>query len=131
MDKIPIKAISVAEARLRLSKLKPLVSKMMDLYAELVILENELNKVEPDDDLSKLLNARKNMTMKEDELIDIQENFRKNDCVIKDAPTGLIDFISIRKGKPVWLCYLQGEEDLAYYHEWNEGYPGRKHIDFH
>ncbi len=131
MEKIPIKAISVAEARLRLSELKPYLSQMKELFSELVVLENKLNKVEADEELSKLLNARKNMTMKEDELIDIQEKFRKNDCVIKDAPTGLIDFISIRKGKPVWLCFQQGEEELNFYHEWDQGYSGRKAIDFH
>ncbi|OLS23774.1 MAG: hypothetical protein HeimC2_25130 [Candidatus Heimdallarchaeota archaeon LC_2] len=131
MDKIPVKAISVTEARQRLSKLKPFLTKLKKLYVELVELENELSMIKSDEDLGNLLNARKNMTMKEDELIDIQDKFRENDCVIKDAGTGLIDFIGIRKGKAVWLCFQEGEEELSYFHEWNAGYTGRKRIDFH
>ena len=126
MEKIPIRAISVAEARLRLSKLKPLLSKLIILHSELVKLENELDKIEPDKDLTDLLNARKHMTMKEDELIDIQDSFRENDCIIKDSASGLIDFIAIRKGKAVWLCFQAGEEELNYFHEWNAGYAGRR-----
>ena len=131
MDKIPIKAVSVAEARKRLSKLKPLLIETKELYTELVVLESILNKIKPNDDLSQLLIARKNVTIKEDDLIDIQEKFRENDCIIKDAATGLIDFIGIRKGRPVWLCFKEGEEELEYFHEWDAGYIGRKSIDFH
>jgi hypothetical protein len=131
VSKLPIKAISVAEARLRLEKLKPFLSDMKLLYNELVKLEQQLADVNSDDNISVLIDARNKLTMKEDELIDIQTLFHKSDCVIKDVGTGLIDFVAVRKGKLVWLCFREGEKKLEYYHEWDAGFVGRKLIDFH
>jgi hypothetical protein len=44
--------------------------------------------------------------------------------------TGLIDFIALRNEVPVWLCFKLGEDGLNYYHGWDDGYIGRKLIDF-
>ncbi len=45
---------------------------------------------------------------------------------IKDPDRGLIDFQSERDGQVVYLCYLLGEPDLAYWHTVDGGFAGRK-----
>ena len=130
MSKYPIKAITVAEARLRLAKLKPLLLDLRHLHAEFVELEQQLASIDSDENISTLLEARNALTIKEDELIDLQQIFIANDCVIKDISTGLIDFVAVRKGKLVWLCYRNGEGNMEYYHDWETGFVGRKPIDF-
>lgn len=45
---------------------------------------------------------------------------------IKDAERGLIDFRSEREGKVVYLCYLLGESDIAYWHTLEGGFTGRQ-----
>ena len=63
-------------------------------------------------------------------MIDLQQVFLDNDCVIKHIPSGLIDFVGVRNGKMVWLCFRAGETNLDYYHDWEAGFVGRKLIDF-
>jgi hypothetical protein len=131
VSKLPIKAISVAEARLRLVKLKPYLIDLRSLYNELINLEQLLANIDAEENITKLIEARNKLTMKEDEIIDMQELFHNNDCIIKDVASGLIDFVAVRKGKLVWLCFKDGEDALEYYHEWEAGFVGRKPIDFH
>lgn len=131
MSNPPISAISVAEARVRLEVIKPLLLDLKQLDTELVSLEKHLANIDSDEDLSTLLTARNELTMKEDEMIDLQQVFLDNDCVIKNIPTGLIDFVAVRNGKLVWLCFREGEAQLEFYHDWDAGFAGRKPIDFH
>ncbi len=49
--------------------------------------------------------------------------------LVKDIDMGLIDFLSIRNGREVYLCWKHGEEDLAYWHDVNAGYGGRQPIN--
>ena len=39
---------------------------------------------------------------------------------------GLVDFPALRDGREVHLCWLRGEATIAYWHETNEGFPGRQ-----
>ncbi len=48
------------------------------------------------------------------------------DIEIKDPDRGLIDFRSERNGEVVYLCYLLGEPDLAYWHGLEDGFAGRR-----
>lgn len=48
------------------------------------------------------------------------------DCVLKDPETGLIDFLSLREGHEVYLCWRLGEERINYWHELHTGFAGRQ-----
>jgi hypothetical protein len=50
--------------------------------------------------------------------------------LVKDADLGLLDFPALRDGLPVLLCWHVGEEAVAYWHGYEEGYAGRKPIDW-
>ncbi|MFQ5837785.1 MAG: DUF2203 domain-containing protein [Thermoplasmata archaeon] len=45
---------------------------------------------------------------------------------VKSYEQGLVDFYSIRDGRPVFLCWRRGEERIKYYHEVGAGFSGRK-----
>jgi hypothetical protein len=47
---------------------------------------------------------------------------------IKDINIGLLDFSALRDGREVYLCWQYGEEDIAFWHEIDAGYAGRKTI---
>jgi hypothetical protein len=49
-------------------------------------------------------------------------------CVFK-GPQGLIDFYSMREGRPVFLCWRYGEEDVRYWHELDGGFAGRVELE--
>src|SRR5437762_2286735 len=37
-------------------------------------------------------------------------------CELKDPDSGLIDFLSLRNGRVVYLCWLLGEDRINYWH---------------
>lgn len=48
--------------------------------------------------------------------------------VLRDLERGLIDFPAIRDGREVYLCWVDGESDIAYWHELDAGYGGRQEL---
>jgi hypothetical protein len=47
-------------------------------------------------------------------------------CVLKDPDTGLIDFLSLRSGREIYLCWRIGEERILYWHYLDTGFAGRQ-----
>jgi hypothetical protein len=48
---------------------------------------------------------------------------------IKDINIGLLDFSALRDGREVYLCWKYGEDDIAFWHELEDGYAGRQPIE--
>ena len=48
--------------------------------------------------------------------------------IVKDIDTGLIDFPSVRDGEDVLLCWQLGEDEVAFWHRYEDGYAGRRPI---
>ena len=53
---------------------------------------------------------------------------RTHGCIIKDLNNGLIDFLSTRDGREVYLCWRFGEPRVEFYHDLNTGFKGRQPI---
>jgi hypothetical protein len=49
--------------------------------------------------------------------------------VVKDPDTGLVDFPALVDGTEAFLCWRLGEDEIAYWHGIDEGFPGRKPLD--
>jgi len=50
-------------------------------------------------------------------------------AIIKDVNTGLLDFPALKDGREVYLCWKYGEEDIAFWHEIEDGFAGRQSIE--
>ncbi|MFO7634185.1 MAG: DUF2203 domain-containing protein [Caldilinea sp.] len=48
---------------------------------------------------------------------------------IKDIDAGLVDFIGIRNGREVYICWRYGEDEIGFWHEINAGFAGRRPLD--
>ena len=44
----------------------------------------------------------------------------------KDLGLGLVDFLHLRDGREVHLCWKYGEREIRHWHGLDEGYAGRK-----
>jgi hypothetical protein len=44
----------------------------------------------------------------------------------KDLGQGLVDFLHLRDGRQVNLCWKYGEREIRHWHGLDEGYAGRK-----
>jgi hypothetical protein len=49
---------------------------------------------------------------------------------VKDLTIGLIDFVALRDGREVYLCWKYGEESIQFWHEIEAGFQGRQLIDW-
>ena len=48
--------------------------------------------------------------------------------LLRDLSRGLVDFPSYREGREVYLCWLRGETEIAYWHRTDTGFSGRRPI---
>lgn len=62
-------------------------------------------------------------------LKELVESIERHGCVVKDLDIGLIDFPTWFNGREVLMCWRLGEPSIAFWHEAEEGYRGRKAID--
>ena len=54
---------------------------------------------------------------------------RELDVVLRDLERGLVDFPSYRGGREVYLCWEEGEDEIAWWHEPDAGFSGRRPLD--
>ena len=47
-------------------------------------------------------------------------------CELKDPDVGLVDFLSLRDGREVYLCWLLGEDRIRFWHDLDGGFAGRQ-----
>ena len=48
--------------------------------------------------------------------------------VVKALDSGLVDFPSVREGEDVLLCWRLGEDEVGFWHGYDDGFPGRRPI---
>jgi hypothetical protein len=58
----------------------------------------------------------------------VLEQFRSREIQVKDIERGLLDFPAVIKGREVFLCWEQDEEDIEFWHEIEAGYAGRERL---
>jgi hypothetical protein len=58
----------------------------------------------------------------------LAKQIQSHGCIIKDLNTGLVDFLSTRDGREIYLCWQHGEPQIAFYHELHSGYKGRRQL---
>jgi len=49
-------------------------------------------------------------------------------CLLKDVHQGLVDFYCVHEGRLIFLCWKLGEKEIAFWHELDTGYSGRRPI---
>ena len=50
----------------------------------------------------------------------------ERDVTLREIEAGLIDFPALASGRPIWLCWRLGEGPIAYWHELDDGFAGRR-----
>jgi hypothetical protein len=63
------------------------------------------------------------------ELRDAMMWLRDREIVLRDLDRGLVDFPALRGGDEVYLCWQEGEDEIAFWHEPGAGFAGRQPLD--
>jgi hypothetical protein len=64
----------------------------------------------------------------QERLQDYERELRGLNIQLKDYRIGLIDFPCWMDGREVYLCWKQGEPDVAHWHEVDAGFAGRQKL---
>jgi hypothetical protein len=54
------------------------------------------------------------------------ERLEELDVLVRDLERGVIDFPSVIEGREVYLCWVDGERDIEFWHDLDAGYAGRQ-----
>lgn len=60
------------------------------------------------------------------DLRDALTGLQEAEIVLRDLDRGLVDFPSVREGREVYLCWLEGEPEITHWHDLEAGFGGRQ-----
>jgi hypothetical protein len=63
------------------------------------------------------------------ELRDAMLELRERELVLRDVRRGLVDFPAVRYGREIYLCWEEGEAEIAWWHEPDAGFAGRRPLE--
>jgi hypothetical protein len=63
------------------------------------------------------------------QLRELMLELREREIVLRDLDRGLIDFPSLRGDEEVYLCWVEGEAEIGFWHEPEAGFAGRRPLD--
>jgi hypothetical protein len=135
MDK---RHFSVEEANSLIPGLEIRFGKVMQLRAQLRSVYQDLEKLGETPDAETLLRedgspevrrARGHFRALMEALGEELEAIEQTGVTVKDLDIGLCDFLGVREGREVWLCWQYGEKQIRFWHDLDAGFAGRQPID--
>jgi hypothetical protein len=122
----------LAAANERVRELRPLLTALRDDRYVIVAIRARLEQLEAHDGADGE-QAQAGRELERDRLTDIvrrmERSVRQIDAwgiSLRDIVTGLVDFPALASGRPIWLCWKLGEDEIAFWHELDAGIAGRK-----
>jgi hypothetical protein len=112
------------QARAELAQLRPVLDELIVVRADLVELAAGL-AVDGQPTRIGGLPERKAAEARLDELLN---DVRQTGVELKGLAPILLDFPADLDGMPVYLCWLEGESELAWFHRMDLGFAGRRRL---
>lgn len=129
------KFFTVAEANSTLPLLRAIVRDITELARELRDRHERLNRLKPGDRFrlsdahdEELLQVQAELQRGQEKMKEYVRELSQLGVELKDYFTGLIDFPSLRNGRPVYLCWRLGEPEVGYWHDLEAGFAGRQKL---
>ena len=123
------------EANALLPELRPLVDEMVSAKRDLDEAQERAEEVSarisgnggglPPDQLAAVHDL---VSRRATVLARALEQVQSLGVIVKDLDSGLVDFPSVREGEEVLLCWQLGEDAVAFWHGYEDGYAGRRPI---
>ena len=111
----------------RVDELRPLLSELRDDRDEVAAGQVRLKALAGDGaDRAQLEREQERLT---ETVRRMERAVRQIDAwgiALRDIKMGLVDIPALVNGRPIWLCWKLGEDDIAWWHELDAGIAGRK-----
>jgi arsenite methyltransferase len=115
---------TVAEARDELRKLRPVLDELVSLRADAA----ELTAATAPGGRPSELGGLPELKAAKARLDELLSTVQETGAELKGFAPLLVDFPGELDGEPVLLCWLEGDEELSWYHRLDLGFPGRRRI---
>lgn len=116
---------TVAEAQALLPRVQQTLARLRELRKAINRYNNQLTRQFPQGfDLGGP--AVHQHVRRQFEWEDLLRNLDDQCIIVRDLDRGLVDFPSLRDGREVFLCWEEGEPQIAYWHDLDAGYAGRQ-----
>ena len=120
----------IDEANERLAEVRPLLEQLRSDRAAVARTQRELVKARQTNGSAE---HAEELARRESELRDtarrMQQAVAQLDgwgISLRDIGSGLIDFPALANGRPIWLCWRLGEDDVGWWHEIDSGFDSRQ-----
>lgn len=121
---------TVAEARALLPVLRPILIGLRDDKRQSTELRRRLGELaavpQRNGEAAEAEEVERRIALQFQKIARQLEELSALGVFVKDLDHGLVDFPSLRDGRPVLLCWHLGEPDLAWWHPLDEGFRGRQ-----
>lgn len=121
-----LKYFTVDEANRLLAEISPLMGRLLETRARVARQRQEMGDLLDDPRVDVGNAATSAMVQDFAQIEKLLAQIRAYGGEVKDLNGGLIDFLSLRNGREVYLCWRYGEPRIAYYHELTGGFNGRR-----
>ena len=112
------------QARAELVRLRPVLDELVTVRADVV----ELAAALAGGGASSPIGGLPELKAAEARLDELLTDVRQTGIELKGVAPILIDFPADLDGVPVYLCWLEGEPELAWYHRVDLGFAGRRRL---
>ena len=120
-----VRRFTLAQANSSLPLVKRIVADIVKAHA---LAASRRDAVEASTGTKEAAVAQQALEMAIERLEDLVDELEDVGAELKDYQSGLIDFVGRHEGRDVYLCWKLGEESIAYWHELDAGFAGRKPI---
>lgn len=117
-------SFTLQEARALVPELRRHVAGLVELRAELVEAQVALEQGE-----RPAVGGLPEVKALEARLQEAVDWFAQRGIQLKGIAPVIVDFLSELDGRPVLLCWLEGEEGLDWYHRPEVGFMGRRRLE--
>ena len=124
---------SIDEANAAIPEVERILIALKDQREELIARRDKVVELSPTDDTTLVPGVREQvrlLRLSMQGLIDQMQagvaQLVELDITLRDISTGLIDFPALVTGRPIWLCWRLGEDDVAHWHSVDEGFDARR-----
>ena len=111
-----------------LSRLMPVREELSERQQELLVLLRQRRGNGTSSKVSQTVELQRTVDRLTNQLQRGLREINQRGIIVQDLSRWLVDFPSYRDGREIFLCWIRGEMEIAYWHETNAGFSGRQPI---
>jgi hypothetical protein len=123
---------TVEEANRTLPLVRRIVQDIVNAYPEMQRLTEQMHQLASagigPELQARIEELRDQIDATSDRINSFIQELEQIGCYFKGFEEGLVDFYSLYKGKPVFLCWKFDEKRITHWHEVDTGFSGRQPI---